>query len=190
MMERTADIYSVNKVLINARESLFLAVKHLAENGHRRIVMFNPETSTGVEKSRKDGFLVSAEMFGLQDQASFFATKWYTPEDGYAAVRNYLALNELPSAIIAADSLMVGILQYFYEHNIHVPDDVSLLGLDNTFSGLTSPRLTTVAFPEKQMCETAIELILNVSTDGKTMRTAREISLSPYLIERDSVRKL
>lgn len=186
MMERTADVYNVNKVLINAQETLFLAVKHLANKNHREIVLFNPERNVSVEKKRIDGFFMAAETFGIRQSVSYYPTLWYAIEDGYAAMDKYLATHKMPTAVIAADSLMVGILQFFYERGIRVPTDVSLVGMDNTFSSLTSPKLSSVAFPEKQMCETAIDMILNAPSDNHAVSTAREVSLSPYLIDRHS----
>lgn len=187
MVERTADIYNVNKVLINAREALFLAVRHLKGKGHRNIVFFNTQTNASVEKSRIEGFYMAAESFGIRDSVTYIPTPNYNSDDGYEAIGRYLESSPLPGAIIAADSLLVGMLQYFYQRGIHVPQDVSMIGLDDTFSLYTSPKLTTIAFPEKQMSETAIDLILKQGPQDKEMSTAREILLSPYLIERDSV---
>jgi LacI family transcriptional regulator len=187
MVERTADIYNVNKVLINAREAMCLAVRYLVGKGHRNIVFSNTQTNTSVEKSRIEGFFQAAESFVIRYSVTYVPTPTYNSGDGYEAIGQYLESNPLPGAIIAADSLLVGMMQHFYQRGIHVPQDVSMIGLDDTFSLVTSPKLTTIAFPEKQMSETAIDLILKHDTQDKEMSTAREILLSPYLIERDSV---
>lgn len=186
MMERVADIYHINKVLINAQEGMFLAVQNLIKQGHKQILLINESPASAVERGRVDGFFSAAEGFGIRESVSFTATQNYTFDEGYRAISQYAQSHSLPTAIIACDSLLGGVMRFFYERDIHVPRDVSLVGLDDTFADVFTPKLTSVAFPEKEMCETAISLILEQS--GKREESsAKQILLSPHLVERQSV---
>lgn len=186
MIERVADIYNINKVLINAREGMFLAVQCLAQQGHKHILLINDDSGNSVERNRVDGFFKAGEMMTTHEHFAFMPTINYDFEEGYRAIKEYLEDHPLPTAIIASDSLLVGVFQYFYEKNIRVPDDVSIVGLDDTFSNFLAPKITSVAFPEKEMCEVAVNLILEQSGKRKNS-SAKEILLSPYLSEKQSV---
>ena len=186
MIERVADIFNINKVHINAQEGLLLAVQYLVDHGHRRITFFNEKSNSPVERSRIEGFLNAAEAFELGEDAVFVPTASYRFDEGYAAIRDYLRDRPLPTAMIASDSLLVGVLQYLYDHDICVPRDVSLVGLDDTFANVLSPKLSTIAFPEKEMCEMAVNLILDQS-GKKEGSSAKQILLSPTLVKRQSV---
>lgn len=186
MIERTADIFNISKILINAREALFLAVQHLARNNHKNILFIGPEPITSVEKSRYEGFLYGLEAFDLSGGAAYFPVPRYSALEGENAMTEYLKEHPLPDAIVAADEILLGVMRYFSGKGICVPEDVSLIGLDNTFSTHTIPPVTTLAFPEKQMGSIAVDMILHGDSDSE-VHTAREVRLSPYLIERASV---
>ncbi|MCL2867106.1 MAG: LacI family transcriptional regulator [Clostridia bacterium] len=186
MIERVADIFHISKVLINAQEGLFLAVQHLVARGHRRIAFFNQGEDNPVERSRIDGFLRAADAYNLGNDAVLVSTDSYSFDEGYTALQRHLTIHPWPTAIVASDSLLVGMSQYLYENNIHVPRDMSLVGIDDTFAKVLSPKLSSIAFPEKEMCEMAVKLILEQS--GKREGTsAKQILLSPYLVQRQSV---
>lgn len=186
MVERAADIFNVNKVLINAREGIYIAVQHLVAAGHRHICMFSEKTSAEVETSRMDGFISASKMFGIEHSASLIPTDDYSFGEGYKALAQYLKEHRLPTAIIASDSLLVGMMQYLYEHTIRVPDTVSLVGIDNTYAGMLAPKVTSIAFPVEEISKMTVQLILDES--GKRDNSvAKEILLSPYIVERASV---
>lgn len=187
MMERVANVYGTNKVLVNAREGLLMAAFHLHKQKHRRILYMAPESLNEVEEGRLNGFRAAVDALGIADEAVYLpcvrSGVIYTAENGYLTITEYLKTHELPTAIIASDILLVGVLQYLYEHNVRVPKDISLVATDDTLTGYTVPLLTSTAFPEKEMAETAIELVLNADTKA----APKTISLSPTLIKRDSV---
>jgi LacI family transcriptional regulator len=186
MIERVADIFNISKVLINAREGLFLAVKHLVSQGHRRIAFFNREADHPVERDRVEGFRRAAAAYGLGSEAVLVPTEDYRFTDGYNALQAHMINQPRPTAIIASDSLLVGMLQYLYQHAVHVPRDMSLVGIDDTFAKVLAPRLSSIAFPEKEMCETAVRLILEQSGKKEGV-SAKQILLSPTLVHRQSV---
>jgi len=185
-VERTPDIFGLDKIMINAKETLFLAVKHLYKNGHRKIAFFSPEASEYVERSRIEGFEMSVNTMNLDGEAHFAPIENYSSEQGYNAIGKYVEKYGLPTAVVCADSVMVGVCRYLYENEIRVPGDVSLIGLDDTNASIMTPALTSVAFPVEEIANTAIQLM----ADGKSKnKLARSISLSTYLVERNSVAK-
>jgi LacI family transcriptional regulator len=185
MIERAPDIFGINKVLINAREGLFLVVRHLTRHGHKKIAYVGPEIpGREVEGARLNGFRSACEVLGCAETAVFIPTADYRVEDGYRAVHAYLEAHECPTAIVGADELLVGVGRCLYERGLRVPQNVSLVGLDDTLTRFGIPALTSLAFPEKEIAENAVNIILEAQK-GKVM--PKTILLSPNLVERDSV---
>ena len=185
MIERAPDIFGINKVLINAREGLFLVVRYLTRHGHRKIAFIGPDMpGREVEGARLNGFRSACEALNCAETSELIPTVDYRVADGYQAICAYLEVNECPTAIVGADELLVGVARCLYERGLRVPQHVSLVGLDDTLARFGIPAMTSLAFPEKEIAENAVNIILEAQK-GKVM--PKTILLSPNLVERDSV---
>ncbi len=185
MIERAPDIFGINKVLINAREGIFLAVQYMVRHGHKRIAFLGPEyAGREVEITRITGFKTACETLNCAATSVHIPVSGYRVDEGYRAIKAYCEEHECPTAIISADELLVGVGRYLYERGIRVPEQVSLMGLDDTLTRFSVPALTSLAFPEREIAENAVNIILEAQK-GKGM--PKTILLSPSLVERDSV---
>ena len=111
----------------------------------------------------------------------------YTANDGRMAMERILSAATLPSALlVTSDVLACGILQVLHEHNLRVPEDISLIGFDNTLSALSTPPLTTIDLQPEQIGITALEMI-SEQKDGKR-KGSKSVILSAILLERTSVK--
>lgn len=184
MLERTPELYGLNKVMLNAEEMLFMAVRYLYHYGHRRVVYIGCDCAYDTEKKRLAGFNSGITAMGIAAESEFVGIDSYTRINGYNAIAEYAAERGLPSAIIAADQVLMGVLEYLYEQKLRVPDDVSLVGLDDTFAQYASPPLTSLAFPVEEIARSTLR-ILNEAQQERTL--PQSVLLSTRLIERASV---
>ncbi|GHU76753.1 transcriptional regulator [Clostridia bacterium] len=191
MVERIANVMGINKVILNNSEGMYVAVQHLHSHGHRRIAYLAPDWDADVERQRRAGYQSAMRAFSL-DHEIFIPCELYSVEGGCRAFASWLKKNLMPTALIANDTLLSGVQQYLYEHNLRVPDDISLVGMDDTWARLSSPPLTSLAFPEDEMARTAVGMIVETldtlhekSTDARKL--PRTVALSTALIERQSV---
>jgi LacI family transcriptional regulator len=75
-----------------------------------------------------------------------FSRKEMELQQTYKAAAEVFEAGERPTAVyFTSDILAVGAMQYFYEKNIRIPDDISIIGFDNTYSAIVPPKFTTVA---------------------------------------------
>lgn len=110
-------------------------------------------------------------------------------EIGYLGTKFLLARGEPITAIFAGnDATAHGVYKALRDSDLEIPDDVSVVGCDDTVGELLYPRLTTIReFPEllgKQM----VEMILNRIANSD--REPQIVAIPTELIKRDSCRPL
>ncbi len=141
----TADSYDT--VSIDDRLGARMVVDHLVDLGHRRIAHIDGGPGAGARK-RREGYKAAMEQRGLSKHVRI-VTGEYSEQAGAVGVAKLLSEGEMPTAIFAANDLMAtGVLDRLQFEGLKVPDDVSLVGFDNTaVAALHQMSLTTVDQP-------------------------------------------
>lgn len=154
---------------------------YLISRGYQRIALIAVDTSdpqTG--KTRCAGYQKAMESAGLTPS---IIPGDYSFAAGKQATELLLAKGELPEAIFAAsDDAAAGVIYAAQEHGIKVPEQLAVLGFDNSsVASMIYPGITTIDQPFKQMGQQAIEHLMNQDVSSVKL---------PYQIkERGSVAK-
>lgn len=84
------------------------------------------------------------------------------------------------------DLVAIGLIEGLDDRNVHVPRDISVIGVDDTVAGrLNRPRLTTVAMPTAAAGRTAVDLLIQALETPGEPGTAQTM-LATSLVIRDS----
>jgi LacI family transcriptional regulator len=162
--------------------------EHLLSLGHRRIgFILGPEDYSG-SWERLDGFKAALAAASLAVVEELVVSGDYTFESGVTQGRVLLARPTLPTAIFASnDEMAAGVIQAAYELGLRVPDDISVVGFDDsTLACRLSPPLTTIRQPTVELAtRVTAALIRQINGDDEEDGEAR-IEMTTSLVVRDS----
>lgn len=189
MIERTFDMPMVDRIVVNDRASSLGAVQHMLQKGHRRIGFIGCKLTHQVEEDRYAGYLDALSEARITPHEEWVQVmSEYSIEAGRMAIDQLLRAGQPPTAIfMTSDIYACGVLQVLYERGLRVPDDLSLVGYDNTLSALLSPPITSVGLPFKEIGDHALQLLLQRMNDQAAISST--IGIDPFLMDRHTVRE-
>jgi DNA-binding LacI/PurR family transcriptional regulator len=141
-----------------------LATQHLLELGHRRIGLIKREPSSALSYLRAVGYREVLEEAGILPDPMLVVESKAGLAGGYTSMQQLLALPNPPTAVFTHnDVLATGAMRAVHDAGLAVPDDISVVGYDDTASSAyLNPRLTTVKFPVAEMGRQAGQIILEL----------------------------
>lgn len=132
-------------------------VGRLAALGHRRIVFASDTAAKGTTEQKVKGYVEAMQALGLEPRLV------HCPGNHLAAYeRTEAILAEEPTAVIAGRcEIALGFASGCMYHGVRIPEDLSIVGYDNTayVEGFV-PRITTVGPDAREMAETVARLLL------------------------------
>lgn len=176
----------VDNVRANSAGGVRLALNHLVEQGCKRVAIVNGPSDTVPGERRGKAFERIARELGLDpDPALRVEAGDFTLLEGVKAA-NTLFDRTRPDAVIGGNDLLaIATMQVISDRGLKVPDDVAVVGIDDTeLAGVTSPPLTSIGLGAAARGRAAAQLLLDRIDDPK--RPAKRITIQPELTVRGS----
>jgi DNA-binding LacI/PurR family transcriptional regulator len=183
-LDRDVDSPAVPLVQVDNRLGARLATAHLLELGHTRIGHIAGAAGLGISAERVAGYRDALAVAGVGPDPRLLAAGTFTEQGGHEAT---LALLEHDvTAIFAANDLSaLGAINALTGSGRRVPGDVSVVGFDDVrLAAYTSPPLTTVHQPAREIAERATQLLLGLTAGRKPAELVQ--LLEPRLVVRAS----
>jgi DNA-binding LacI/PurR family transcriptional regulator len=180
---------TINVVSVDDFLGGYQATSHLVSLGHKKIAMILGNLSRTSDKYRLQAYRQVLEDNELEYDEKLVIHTDYSIEDGKRAALEILELPQRPTAIFACfDSLAVGVYQAAKELGLNIPNDLSVVGFDNTIlATIVDPPLTTIAQPMDEMGRQVMDLIVREIEGEKNMK--QRVTLPPELIIRNSTKE-
>lgn len=172
----------------------FIQTEHLIELGHKQIVgFFKTDDIQGVKRMK--GYIKAHRKHQIPINPNYIIT--YNSEEKHSKpveeLTKLLSNDECPTGLVCYnDELTLFLLDVIREKKLHVPNDISIVGYDDSFLAQASEvKLTTVKHPKNEMGEAAAQMIVELvkAQEGNTKKSDAKIETiiyEPELVIRQS----
>jgi LacI family transcriptional regulator len=174
---------SAPRVGVDNQQGAYVAVRHLIDQGHRKIAHIKGPAHHRCSQERYQGYQQALAEAGINAPSAYIWQGDFLTPSGRAGARKLLNLPERPTAIFAANDHMAwGVLEAAEEYGLRVPEDVAVVGFDDMIpSAHKRPPLTSVIQPFHEIGQRAAELLLWLaSTDHITASDWQAPRPAPY----------
>ncbi|MBE6596469.1 MAG: LacI family transcriptional regulator [Ruminococcaceae bacterium] len=175
---------NVDNIIVSRKDAVAAAVHHLKENGHTKIGYAGERLTEGTLRSicsamRHEGLTVDPKLHKKSDMRFEAA--------GKDIALQFLKEKELPTAIFAAyDKIAIGIIKVFKKNGIRIPEDVSVIGMDNiSATEHIDPALSTIHTHMDDACRKAVEIVMK-KLENRYYREREKIFIESDFIPRES----
>ena len=179
-----------SEVLATNHQGAYEATEYLIGLGHRRIAFITGLMELYSTHDRLAGYKAALKDHGVPFDPQYVVQGDFWKQEAYHATNRLLALDERPTAIFAANDLTaIGAMNALRDHNLSVPEDMSIVGFDDIAqAAYTNPRLTTVRQPLEQMGRSGVSLLLQQLQDSD--RPPQQVVLPTEFVVRDSCKRI
>lgn len=180
------DVYDGNfdAVMIDNKLAIYDGVKALIEAGHRDIgVVTSPEAYRD-GRTRVEGYLKCLHEHGILPKDEYIAEGAFSQEAGYEACKQFMALEQPPTAVIASNSSeTMGCIRYFNENRMAIGKDISLIGFDDiTTIGSSGYPVSLIELPVRDMGERAFDMLMERVVQPEKKKRSREVILQTKVV--------
>jgi LacI family transcriptional regulator len=178
------DVDGIINIRINYQNGIRQAVQHLAALRHTRIAFVSGPSHLKSAMARREAFRECMKEIGLS--TALIVEGNHQMEDGIRALRELLAANRRPSAVVCSnDMTAIGLMREAYEHNLKIPEDLSVVGFDDIrLAEFTIPPLTTIRMSQTELAGIAFRALLREAERDLSSHERREYELNTQLVLR------
>lgn len=190
VINRVVDIDNIVNIVPNDTKGSYDAVDYFIKNNHRRIALIQGNDDFESSVYRKKGYIDALNDNNIKINEDYMMTGKYTLESGYENMKKLLNLSKRPTAVFCAnDDIAVGAIKAINESGLNVPEDISIIGFDNSnFCNYVTPTLSSVRKDSLMMSEIGGINLLNI-IKNKPVKHQRSY-IESTLVIRKSVKKL
>jgi DNA-binding LacI/PurR family transcriptional regulator len=190
LAEFRLDDPKVSTILLDYSTGIRSAIEHLAALGHARIGFLAGPRKLHSAITRENDYRAAMQAAGLTVHKKNVIECDHTLKGGVAGFEQLRAqpAASQPTAILCSnDMTAIGVLRAAYMEGLRVPDDISVIGLDDIdFAEFTLPPLTTIRLSRVDLARAAFEALRQQAEEGNSPNLQREFLVSTSLVVRAS----
>ena len=174
----------IDSLLIDDGYGAYLATKELIENGHKDIVLLDYKLA--IPTHRDDGYIKAFEEAGLKYSPNNIV-KLNFDNDFYETITNLLRDKKHTAFIPTGDKMIHTLYRCLGDLNLKIKEDISVIAYDD-ITMAKYLNLSAVSHPFEDIALTASKILLNRAEHPESK--PQNLLLKPFLIKRDSIRKI
>lgn len=193
LINRHSELTMLHCIMVDFENAMYRATQHLVNFQHKRIAYLSSYANSEIQIARRRGIDQALGDAGLSLRPEYcVAIPPGTEIDGGFQAMNSLFQRppeERPTAVLAFnDVIALGALHAARMCGVRIPQDLSVIGVDDIFSSLyANPPLTTIAQPKFRMGALAVKRLKQMGQEGwSTQPNSRFTFLECPLIVRES----
>ncbi len=178
---------TVDRVSIDNIDVGYLAGERLLQSGCKNLCILTGDIGLGVYRERIEGFRKALKDSGIPFDERNVLDGSKTRNNGYDIIaKDWESGNRYDGIFASCDFQSLGVLKYFETNGIKVPEEISIVGIDNlNLCSMCNPSITAIRQPLYECGALASKkLIERLKTKDKEIE---EISLKSILIEGETV---
>lgn len=175
-------------VIIDDYEAAYDATRYLIELGHERIAFIGGDMRDITSgQNRYVGYRNALKDQRVRIVNDYIRFGDYKTQSGYNLMKELLACEPRPTALFAvSDDMAVGAMNCIHDHQLKVPDDISIIGFDGSqLTELVRPRLSSMEQPIQDMGKITVDTLIELISDP-TFSPREDLILGHKLVVRDS----
>jgi LacI family transcriptional regulator len=188
LAEFKLDDPKASTILLDYSTGIHEAVNHLAGLGHTRIAFLAGPHKLHSAITRENDFRTAMKAAKLSLQKEWVIECDHTLKGGVTGFGHLKSLPKRPTAIVCSnDMTAIGVLRAAYLEGLRVPEDISVIGLDDIdFAEFTLPPLTTICLSRVDLARAAFDALRLQAENSSDPNRKREFLVSTRLIVRGS----
>ena len=188
LAEFKLDDPKTSTILLDYTTGMHAAVKHLADLGHSKIGFLAGPHKLHSAITRENDFRTAMEGANLPVEKAWVIECDHTLRGGVAGFERLQALGARPTAVLCSNDLTaIGVLRAAYMGGLRVPQDLSVVGLDDIdFAEFTLPPLTTIRLSRTELAWAAFDALRVQAEESENTKKVREFLVSTSLVVRGS----
>ena len=175
-------------IVLDYSTGIRAAVDHLAAMGHRKIGFLAGPHKLHSAITRQNDFQTAMQMTKMPIQKKWIIECDHTLKGGVVGFGKLQELPTRPTAVICSnDMTAIGVLRAAYLQGLRVPQDLSVIGLDDIdFAEFTLPPLTTIRLSRSDLARAAFDALRQHAENPAKPGLQREFLVSTSLVVRGS----
>ena len=167
LLDRLIEGVDCDAILVDNANGAYKAVKHLIDQGYRKIGIVSGilDRTTGAERLK--GYLQAIEEVGIAKEDSLIKIGNFKKESGRKLTKELLEQSNKPKAIFTTNiDMSMGALLAIKEKGLTIPDDIGIVCFDDSdWALILEPSITVIRQPVYQLGSTAAELLIKKIED-------------------------
>ncbi len=173
-------------VITNNFKAAYDATNYLIKLGHKKIGVISSPQKIKIFQDRLKGYKQALKESSIKYREDFIAEGEENIESGYETTKKlFTKVNNFTAIFAMCDFMAFGVYKYCKEKNIKIPDDISVISIDDIYtSALITPPLTTMAQQKYEIGFNAAKIL--IESIKKNKLPEKQMILEAKFIERNS----